>query len=193
MNKRGQFYIITALILSFALFGVTYASNTIEEPVLFSNFNEVSQNYVTESTKLINGLLEEQESDIPGRLQTFTSDFLNYAKLRDPSFGMVYVYSQDDTAIIKNEIDELIGESNESILGSEQDLVQDVSLEVGGMNFVHQVPITASNFGEEWNTGFGEGPFRLSIGGIIYPINPDNSFSVIIRSIEGKNTQIEIN
>ncbi len=193
MNKRGQFYIITALILSFALFGVTYASNTIEEPVLFSNFNDVSQNYVAESTKLINNLLVEKNSGIQEELNYFTSGFLNYAKIREPSFEMVYFYSEDDAVYYVNELSEGIEFENETLnLGGEDDIVQNINVEVGGVDFVHQVPITASNFGEDWNTGYIDGPFRFSIGGIVYPTFEleDNNFKVVIRSKEGNNTEI---
>lgn len=193
MNKRGQFYIITALILSFALFGVTYASNTIEEPVLFSNFNDVSQNYVAESTKLINNLLVEQDSNIQGELNDFTSEFLNYAKVREPNFEMVYFYSEGDQVHYVNQLSEGIEFEEESLnLGGADDIVQNINVEVGGVDFVHQVPVTASNFGGDWNTGYIEGPFRFSIGGIIYPTFEleGNSFKAVIRSKEGKNTEL---
>ena len=193
MNKRGQFYIIIALLLSFALFTVTYATNTIEEPVSYSNFNEVSENYVFESSNLINYLLSQGGGDIKGKLQEFTVDFLSYARTRDPSFQMIYFYSEDENIYVTNNLDEEVGLEDNQLLGDNQELIQDVSLNVSGVNFVHQVPIKASNFGEDWYTGFSSGPFRLSIGGIIYPLNLNsNDLSVIFRSTSGEDVTVNI-
>ena len=184
MNKRGQFYIIIAVLLSFALFTVTYATNTIEEPVLYSNFNDVSENYVYETSNLINYLLKEQE-EVNTTIRAFTVEFMNYAKVRDPNFEMIYFYSEGNLLYVNNKLDNTLEVEGENILGEGEDIVQDVSLEVGGVDFVHQVPIKASNFGKDWtSTGFeGFGDIKLSIGGIIYPIhlNPSD-FKVIIRS-----------
>ena len=54
MNKRGQFYLIIVLILSLAIFGITYQVNSISEAVVWEDFNEVSQNYLSESTRVAN-------------------------------------------------------------------------------------------------------------------------------------------
>lgn len=193
MNKKGQFYIIIAVLLSFALFSVTYATNTIEEPVLYSNFNEVSENYIYESSNLINYLLKNKDQDIKTEISVFTQDFLNYAKIRDPSFEMIYFYSEDDMIYIDNTYgnDAIVGENIDETIGGYENIIQDVSLEVGGVDFVYQVPIKASNFGKDWTTTTADwgGDIKLNLGGIIYPIhlNPSD-FKVILRSSDFEYT-----
>jgi hypothetical protein len=192
MNKKGQFYIIIAVLLSFALFSVTYATNTIEEPVLYSNFNEVSENYIYESSNLINYLLKNKDQDIKTEISVFTQNFLSYAKVRDPSFEMIYFYSENNVISIDNTFNgESISFQSDDLLGGSEDIIQDVSLEVGGVDFVYQVPIKASNFGKDWTTtttAWG-GDIKLNLGGIIYPIhlNPSD-FNVILRSSDFEYT-----
>ncbi len=196
MNKRGQFYIIIALLLSFALFAVTYATNTITEPVLYSNFNDVSENYIYESSSLINYLLSIQNPNIKQEVSFFTQDFLSYVRTRDPSFEMISFYSQDGDIYIDNSFNEEWDINGEKLLGNNQDLIQDVSLHVGGVDFVHQIPIKASNFGEDWTSQVTEwgGDMSLSLGGIIYPIDLNNNdFKIILRSSSEEYTHLMSN
>ncbi len=186
MNKRGQFYIIIALIISLALFGITYKVNEIKEPVLFSDFNDVSENYVSEATKVVNDALEE-EGDVLGNVDLFTDRFLEYAKQRNPNLGLLYIYSDGTDIVMDNHLDEPIEVNGESVLGGD-DIIQGITLEVGGTEFVHQVPVGADDFGDDWTSaGFPSGPISLSIGGITnsFDLVPGNNFRVIIRTVSG--------
>ena len=156
MNKRGQFYIIIALIISLALFGITYTVNEIKEPVLFSDFND--------------------------RLDYFTDYFLEYAKARNPDMELLYIYSDGTDFTVTNLFDEDINVNGDEIPGGE--IIQGINLEVGGNDFVHQVPVGSEDFGGDWiSSGFSSGPVELGIGGIIHSFrlgeNPD--FRIIIR------------
>jgi len=192
MDKRGQFYIIISILLSFALFSITYATNTIAEPIVYSNFNEVSRNYIYESSNLINNLLSLKNENIKNEVNEFTINFLSYAKSRDPTFQMIYFYSEDETVYLQNTYnDQTLEVDGESILGGEENIIQDVTLEVAGIDFVHQVPVTASNFGKDWVTQTTEwgNDIKLMLGGIIYPIHLNqNDFRVILRSTTGEYT-----
>ena len=39
MNKRGQFYIITVLVLAMATYAITMESNTLRKSILFEDFD----------------------------------------------------------------------------------------------------------------------------------------------------------
>ena len=174
-----------SILLSFALFSITYATNTIAEPIVYSNFNEVSRNYIYESSNLINNLLSLKNENIKNEVNEFTINFLSYAKSRDPTFQMIYFYSEDETVYLQNTYnDQTLEVDGESILGGEENIIQDVTLEVAGIDFVHQVPVTASNFGKDWVTQTTEwgNDIKLMLGGIIYPIHLNqNDFRVILR------------
>ena len=196
MNKRGQFYIIISLALSLVLFGLAYKTNYIEESVLSENFDSVSQNYIVEGTKLVNHALENQDDDIKEQIETFTQEYLSYAEQIDPNLGLLYVYSDDvGNVYVKNYLSEPVGSSNigSGALGSSQEIIQSITLEIGGREFIHQVPIRAANFGDDWvSIGFGNTPFGLNIGGIThkFDLSGSNEFRVIIRTINGKEVSI---
>ncbi len=188
MNKRGQFYLVIALILSLTIYGVTYRVNTIEEPKVWEDFNEVSENYITQTAVVINGALKNQEN-VSKNLQNFSASYLGYAQRRNPNLGLLYVYSDGSNVAVKNYLDETGTIGNETVFGANQELIQDVTIRIGGKDFIYKVPVTSENFGDDWSTtGLGNTPFNLSIAGIVHPFelsagNPE--FKVIIRSQGG--------
>lgn len=195
MNKKGQFYIIISLALSLVLFGLAYKTNYIEESVLSESFDGVSENYIVEGTKLINHALENQDENIKEQIEIFTQDYLSYAEQRDPNLGLLYVYSDDGDVYVKNYLSEPVGSSNigSAALGSNQEIIQSITLEIGGKEFIHQVPIRAANFGDDWTSiGFGNVPFGLNIGGITHKFDLSDSaeFRVIIRTVGGDEVSI---
>jgi hypothetical protein len=193
MNKRGQFYIVIALILSLTIYGVTYRVNTIEEPKVWEDFNDVSENYITQTAIVINGALKNKEN-VSENLDSFSAEYLGYAQKRNPNLGLLYIYSNGDTIALKNYLDETGTVGNQTVFGADQELVQDVTIRIGGKDFIYKVPVTSENFGEDWSDiGLGNDPFNLSIAGILHPFdlsggNPE--FKVIIRSPSGEDTEI---
>jgi hypothetical protein len=191
MNKRGQFYLITVLVIAAAAFTITAKTNTLEESILFEDFTPLSQNYISESTKVINYALENEEGEfIEEKLENFTRAFLEYAKQRDSTVELVYIYSNGSDVFISNFLDNTtIDYQNETTYPAGQELLQDISLEVGGKEFTHQTPTAIEDFGKSWYTYGGGTPeqMNISLGGIAHNFDlasgPD--FKVIIRSSSG--------
>ena len=102
---------------------------------------------------------------------------------------MLYIYSDGTDIAVKNYLDETGTVGNQTLFGANQEIVQDVTIRIGGKDFIYKVPVTSENFGEDWSSaGIGNTPFNLSIAGIIHPFdltggNPE--FKVIIRSQSG--------
>jgi hypothetical protein len=188
MNKRGQFYIVIALILSMTIYGVTYRVNTIEEPKVWEDFNKVSENYITQTAIVINGALKNK-NNVSKNLNNFSASFLGYAQERNPNLGLLYIYSNGEDLTVRNYLDETGAVGNQTVFGTNQELVQDVTIRIGGKDFIYKIPVTSENFGEDWSSAtMGNDPFNLSIAGIIHPFdlsggNPE--FKVIIRSESG--------
>lgn len=188
MNKRGQFYLVIALILSLTIYGVTYRVNSIAEPKLWEDFNHVSENYITESVIVANGALS-RKGNVTDELRNFSAKFLQYAQKRNPNLGLLYVYSDGDDISVRNYLDGSGTIGNQTVFGANQDLIQDVTVRIGGKEFIYKVPVTSENFGDDW-TGMAMDnvPFNLSIAGIIHPFQLENNspeFKVIIRTESG--------
>ncbi|MCD4759716.1 hypothetical protein K8R33_02420 [archaeon] len=186
MNKKGQFYLILAVIISLAVYGVTYTVNSIEEPVLWEDFNDVSENYMTESVFVLNDALEDKVL-VREKLDEFTKDFLEYARKRNPNLNLLYVYSDGTSISVKSYLDTRSVVGDEDIFGAGQELVQDVTINVGGTEFIYKVPVVTDNFGEGWSgVTFGDEPFDIAIAGILHPFNLSDDtipeFKAIIRT-----------
>ena len=185
MNKRGQFYIITVVVLSLALITVVTKVNTIKEPILFEDFSSLTKNYLKESKSVINHAILNKR-DISQDLNLYTQQFLTEARKKNPNTGLVFIFSDGQTTEITNYLDSGIDYQNSSSLGANQGLINNVEVEIGGTKFLHQVPVKAKEFGSTWyttQTPSGK-PIDLSVSGFLHnfkttPNEPE--FKVILR------------
>jgi hypothetical protein len=96
MNKRGEIYILGAIILATILYSLATTINYIKQESLDDDFEKISKNYELESSKLINNLLSQGDEDIKGSFNSFTALFTSYSKSQNPSYGLIYVLSFED-------------------------------------------------------------------------------------------------
>lgn len=200
MDKRGQFYLIMAIIFSLAIFIITAKNNKIQEIVLFEDFTRVSQNYVIEAPKTANYALYS-DREVNPTLKTFTEDFLDYARKTNPSISLLYVYSNTSYITISSYLNQttIVGtnQSNTSgfLLGGQDVSINDVNLNVAGVDFVHHVPVEIKNFGGSFNT-LNLNPTQyvsLDIGGIFHNFKLDPSspqLQVIVTATDGKSARV---
>ncbi len=97
-GKKGQFFLISAVIIIMALFTIVAKYNTIREQIALEDFKELSEGYNSESPKVINSALftgENPQTD----LQSFTTDYNNYARQQEPTFGILYAYRDEHDVV----------------------------------------------------------------------------------------------
>tara|TARA_Y100000310_G_scaffold302635_1_gene340223 strand:+ start:59635 stop:60321 length:687 start_codon:yes stop_codon:yes gene_type:complete len=111
MNKKGQIYIVAALILSVIIFDLSQVLNQLEQKKIEDNFEELSDNYALESSKLINSLINS-EKEILDSFSSFTLLFTSYSKAINPSFGLIYSLEYDENIQIGNFLNEPITVDN---------------------------------------------------------------------------------
>lgn len=106
MNKRGQVYIIAALILSVVIFLLISQTNFVQRILIEDDFEQISQNYDIESEKFMNNLLAQGEiTDINStaeKFRVFTVRFTEYATIENPSFEFIYIFDHGDYRIFGN-------------------------------------------------------------------------------------------
>ena len=103
MKKRGQIYILVALIIGIVVFLVVSRTNIFIQEELTTDIQAIGENYVIESNKLINSLIGAKRENISDILSQATTEFVyQYAKTRDPQFGLVYVFTNQEDAVIEN-------------------------------------------------------------------------------------------
>jgi len=198
MNKKGQFYIIIVLVICMALYGVTREENTIKEATLFEDFSQLSANYIEETPKVINYVIKEN-GDVYTELGEFTEEFLDYAKKRNSNVGIFYVYNDGSGNVeLRNYMSETGYTDLGTISGFDEEIIQSVTVEIGGKDFYHQVPVGINEFGEGWYTSSGQtNNFDLTLGGIVHNFDLTDpnipEFIVILKSElepEGVSTYI---
>jgi hypothetical protein len=176
MNKRGQFYLIISIIIAIAAFAVTATPNEIKEAILFEEFEDLTNNYVTESEYAVNNALS-REGNVEVVLDDFTKNYIKYAKQRSPDLQLLYVYSDGDQIKLYNYFDDVAAPAEHTDsplpLGAQQELIQDIKVIVGGKEFSHKVPIQTENFGHGWYSASVPNSFNLSVGGFFHTFNLD--------------------
>jgi len=122
MEKRGQFYILVALVIGVLVFLVVSQTNIFLQEEPSTDIGALSENYILESNKLINTLIGAKREDIPNVLSQATTTFVyEYAKTRDPKFGLVYVFTNEDKAVIENYLDaEVVINKGEKLTNPEE-------------------------------------------------------------------------
>ncbi len=101
MNKRGQLYILVALVMAIIIYGMVTISNRVEQESVESDFEDLSTNYATESAKLINSLNDEPEK-IPKAFKNFSLLFTSYSKTQNQKFELIYVFDYEGKLYIGN-------------------------------------------------------------------------------------------
>lgn len=102
MNKKGQVYIIAALIIIAVFFGLMARSNIFREEETLTEFNEISKNYAVESNKFLNSLINTGNIDVHESFSNFTFLFTSYSKSKNPGFGLIYAYEYNGKIQVGN-------------------------------------------------------------------------------------------
>ena len=111
MNKKGQIYLIVSLIIGLVIFVLTSQPNTINITPSDDDFKVISQNYNQESSQFLASLIKDQVTDeniIQERFTKFSVVFTQYAKSRNPSFGLIYLLNYNGKLYMCNFLDKRI-------------------------------------------------------------------------------------
>ena len=190
MNKRGQFYIILAVLISLAFFTLMIPQNRLQEAIVFEDFNYVSQNYVEEAPRVANFGLYTDNQDINLLLSKFSQDFLNIARQKNPSLELIYFYNDGTDITLTSYAQQpvtVVQKTTEEVLGADQVSANNINLRVAGKDFTQQVPLQVKDFGKTYyTTEFpASGGITLNIGGVLHNFDMQTGgpeISVLLRS-----------
>ena len=93
-GKKGQVFLLAAIIIGITLISVSIKYNTVVEYPLVTDYKEISDNYLTEAPKIINyaryNNFEEKD-----QLESFTKAYREQAIKKDPNFGIFYAFRDE--------------------------------------------------------------------------------------------------
>ncbi|MBU2637656.1 MAG: hypothetical protein KJ955_01660 [Nanoarchaeota archaeon] len=107
MDKRGQVYVLAAIIMSIIIFGMVSVSNKALQENIASDFERIANNYATETAKLVNSVAGEEEDILPA-FRNFTLLFASYAKAQSPRFELISIFDYNNNLYIGNFLKERI-------------------------------------------------------------------------------------
>ncbi len=197
IGKRGQFYLVAAIIIILILYSLSTKVNVIREQPRFTDFNRIADNYLTEVTKIINYGIYSRIADIQASLiAPFTANFIAYARTRDPNIGLVYVYGDNSKTVIENHLpgDTIVYYNSSDPLAqsgrrfsSDSESINQVGVTIGGEDFMHVVPVKLGSFSSNYysSTLASVDNLRIDVLGVPYLYDrgsTDNSFDVVFRT-----------
>ena len=98
-SKKGQFYILMALIVVIEMFALAYPLQKLKGPGKDPNY--LAENYMTEAKFVVDSaIINTNVADM--QLDNFTAGFMAYAQAKDPSFTLVYVLAIPNNIAIRN-------------------------------------------------------------------------------------------
>ena len=103
-NKRGQFYIIFAVLVIVIITGLVTTANyamKVKKPV---KFYDLSEDFETETTKIIDyGIFSgESQGDIDFLIDAFSAEYLEYVQKKDPNLELIYIFGNENNITIDN-------------------------------------------------------------------------------------------
>lgn len=191
MDKRGQVYILAALIISVVVFILVLKPNVVIQEKFEDDFEKLSGNYEYESTRFTNSLIN-QELNVSSSFFNFTLLFTSYSKSQNPNFNLIYAFGFEDIINIGNFMEEEIvidDGRNQYVLNGCYNKIRAI-IEFQGLNFESEI-----DFGEVEECLLTIGStdmIWIGIGGLWYPFEISNKPQIIIVSREEAEEQRKV-
>ncbi len=111
-GRRGQFYILTAIVLISYAFMIIRPSSVFQEKR--DAFRELYQNFISESPVVVNNAIYDG-ANVSERFSSFAGSYADYSVTKSPNFRFLYILRDGDSMIVSNRLGESV---NVSVGGS---------------------------------------------------------------------------
>ncbi len=165
-QKKGQFFLVFALVAILLIFTIYAPYNTIKQSVVLEDFQDLNANYQQEVPKVINKATLDfsqtgNPNDLPSKkVQEFTNTYTTYAQGKEPTFGVFYVIKDPDGSVklvnflpggktLKLSGTDLSGKKVDLTLASGLDTADSkITLNIYGAQFSNTVHTSLQSFGD---------------------------------------------
>lgn len=111
MSKRGQVFILAAILIAVILFSLAAIKNKFEQKMITGDFEILAENFQIEASKLINSVMTNPDTTpdkVHEAFKSFSTMFTSYAKGKNPKYGLIYVLGYGDKIQVTNFLDRVI-------------------------------------------------------------------------------------
>ncbi len=112
-SKKGQFYLMTAIIFCSVMFILLYNQQPV--PKVNPEFEALYNNYIYEVPIAINNALYENKN-LSRNFDNFTSDFMAFAKKQNIDFRVFYALVYEDKIEVVNYLKHSVNITNSNLL-----------------------------------------------------------------------------
>ena len=206
---KGQMFVLTAIVVIMMIWMVTATYNSATVEIALEDFNELSQNYMSEKPKVENYAILNDE-DRSEAIALFSGKYVQYVRgSSQPNFGVFNVVKVDGgyeiqnflpgDYVIKLEGNNIEGKEIQlNVLSHDQDTEGTISLDVAGQVFYNKVKTDVVNFDRGYAKATMEQihQIKISIPGADEPV-PIDVFRGTPQghgtlSVDGENIRVSI-
>jgi len=140
-GKKGQFYILIALIL--ISYAFTLARQDVPVRKQKDSFQLLHEGYMAEAPIVVNNAVYD-EANATARLANFTNVYMEFARSSEPGFRMAYLFSHDGALTTGNRLEEPLNVtlgSSSYIINPDAELTlgaANETLQLGGLSYLFQ-------------------------------------------------------
>ncbi len=140
-NRKGQFYILTAVIFCSVMFMLISNRSSIQE--LNPEFKKLYDNYIYESPNVINNALYNNKN-VSNQFKNYTSDFIGYAKEKNINLGVFYILKLGNEIEAVNYLNENVNITTiNTLLGPNEHIrlnkTSNITIEVRGSSYIYNI------------------------------------------------------
>jgi hypothetical protein len=199
IKKRGQFFILAALIIAIVLVGLVSVKNRVELSKDPENFYDLSEEIKYETDSVIDyGIFQ-------GGGEDNLNDFINLSVInleeRDPDTELIILYGDKDSLTYESSSSEdfiiKAGGKENTIEGTEKEVTSNVELDLGDGRTINKVikqrkkdvlPISGTGQTE------GSDEVTINLNGIDYDfdVREGKNFYMIMRKKVGEEVLIDV-
>lgn len=101
-GRKGQFYILIALLLISYAFMLSRQDTPIRRPE--DSFKRLHEGYINEGLVVVNNAVYE-DANVSARLESFTDSYMAFARSTEPGFRLVYLLKEGNSLALGNRMD----------------------------------------------------------------------------------------
>ena len=153
-NKRGQFFILAAVIISVIIVSLGVVHNYAETQREPERFYDLSYEIKQESARVIDFGVYTGEENINEFLGDYTQEVASSLRDKYPDIGFVFIYGNHEEVIIENYGKERslfrVGDTEGYVEGADETTVSNINLEVQGTSVNKEVEQPGDLFKYKW-------------------------------------------
>lgn len=192
-NKRGQFFLIAALVIIVTLSSIMIYQNRVKTRPLDDKIVSLANQISAESSVVIDYGVANNEEKLKDFLGDFSSDLLS----TNPNVGLIFFFGNKTDINILNLANETINVSIEGTNYEVPNVEKTVNVGIGGGGISFNIDLDDENIKKAIVTvpfPYSQTKVTFSISGILYEILLDKykNFYFVIKKEEGGETDVRI-